>query len=430
MHRRSVAVYAAICTGIALATTPDTATAITLFGVESATFRWAPASGSVSYYRVYVSTNGGEPKRYRANGNEAVVNAKFGQTISVSVAAVNNTSGSAVEGPWSLPSEDVLFLDESGPEPNPEPNPDPEPEPNPEPEPEPEPLETRTHYDFDGDGRSDLLIQNVVTGELRVWAMEGTEIIEETTLATGPAVPVVAVGDFDGDETSDVLYFFEAFKTLSFYMNGTATGVIPLDPGWQVASSGDYDGDGRTDLLVRNTGTAEVAIWLLNGSQLIEAVSLFDLDETWQFRTGDFDGDGTDDIVARNTTGLIVMILMENGSSKSTSAVESTDAGWNLVGVGDLDADGRDDLIFRDTGGAVDAWLMDGSEVVASGRLASIKTIWTIVGFFDLDGDRAEDLVLRNTYGIVYAGLVNGLAIFSQGKIAALNGNWIVVSPR
>ena len=97
---------------------PGSATAETLFGVESATFRWDPATGPVTSYRIFVSTDGGPSKRYgTVSGTEAVVQAKYGQTISVSVTAISRSAGLVIQGSRSEPSDEVLFLAEPQPEP-------------------------------------------------------------------------------------------------------------------------------------------------------------------------------------------------------------------------------------------------------------------------------------------------------------------------
>jgi hypothetical protein len=420
-----VALCAALSVGLALVSTPVTATAETLFGVESATFRWDSATGPVTGYRVYVSTNGRRSSVYATvSGTEVIAHAEYGQTISVSVAAVSGSSGTLVLGPRSDASDEVLFL-QGSPPPLP---PEPQPEPEPEPEPVPEPVVMGIPSDFDGDGRSDLLLQNKETGRLRMWSMEGTEIVEAEILGPGPSLPVIAIGDFNGDQTADILYFAEDSATLIFRITGSGTSSLPLDPDWYVASSGDYDGDGRTDLLVRNTDTTELAIWLLNGSQLIEVVSLFDFDEFVQSRTGDFDGDGTDDLIIRSSAGAVLMIRMRNGARAWITVLPETGLDWNIAAVGDLDADGRDDLVFRHTDGTVYVWLMDGSEVVSDGPLGSASPDWEIAGLLDLDGDGAADLVWRHVNGSIDAWLLDGLTILSQDEITKLGYRWTLVS--
>jgi hypothetical protein len=439
LHRRTLALGVALSAGLALAITPATSKALTLYGVESAKFRWATTYGPVSYYRVYVSTNGGAPIHYRATGNEAVVQARFGQTISVSVAAVSDSSGNFVQGPMSLPSEDVLFLERSGSNPGPDPEPttqpDPEPTPQSDPEPtpgtgpEPDPQARTTPSDFDGDGRSDILIQNGTTGELRVWSMDGSQILSDDPLMTGPAVPVVSVGDFDGDGMADVLYFLDDSRTLAFYRSANGALNLPLDPGWHVESSGDYDGNGYADLLVRNTNTSEMAIWLLTGWGL-EVVPIFSVGQSSQIRTGDFNGDGTDDLVMSDSTGEAMdIVLMDNGVATSIDAVDGAAAGWSIAGVGDLNADGRDDVVFRHMQGSVYAWLMEGSEVVDSGSLGTADTTWEIVGLVDVDGDGDQDLIWHNEGGRTRVKFLDGLALLSYELITAIDENWVVVNP-
>jgi hypothetical protein len=409
-----MALCAAVGTGLALGSTPVTASAATLYGVQQATFRWSDASGPVTSYRVYVSRDGVQTSGYRTvYDNEAIINSEYGETISIAVAAVSTSSGNLVLGPRSDSSEDVLFLEE------------------PVPGQGPGPLALETPFDFDGDGRSELLVQNLTTGELRTWSMDGNEIVSDDRLVVGPVTPVVAVGDFDGNGLADVLYFLDGASTLKFYLTGNGTGVIPLDPWWHVASSGDYDGDGRTDLLVRNANTSEMAIWLLDGAELMEVVRIFDVDESWLVRTGDIDGDGTDDLVAFGSVGAQTgIILMANGEPKSIDIVGEVGVGWSLANVGDVNADGRDDLVFRTTNATVYIWLMAGFVVLDHGEVEGMGADWENVGLVDLDGDHARDLIWhRAADGRVRARYLDGVAVVSRQAIESLNGGWGFVNP-
>jgi hypothetical protein len=55
-------------------------------------------------------------------------------------------------------------------------------------------------------------------------------------------------------------------------MNGSQvlqTGVLGSVPAsWTAAETGDFDGDGKSDILWRNTANGAVAIWFMNGVQV------------------------------------------------------------------------------------------------------------------------------------------------------------------
>ena len=54
----------------------------------------------------------------------------------------------------------------------------------------------------------------------------------------------------------------------------------------------DFDGDGKDDLLWRNAGTAEVAVWLMDGPAYVRG-SIVLAEPLWSVsHVGDFNGDG------------------------------------------------------------------------------------------------------------------------------------------
>jgi len=58
---------------------------------------------------------------------------------------------------------------------------------------------------------------------------------------------------------------------------------VPL--AWQIAEVGDLDGDGKADLVLRNTTTGDVAVWLMNGlSPTQQIVVAPGVPLTWQIQ--------------------------------------------------------------------------------------------------------------------------------------------------
>jgi FG-GAP-like repeat len=98
---------------------------------------------------------------------------------------------------------------------------------------------------------------------------------------------VAAIGDFDGDGKSDILWFNkQSGKLAMWFMNGlTYSNAVALpesvDPSWTVVRAGDFNGDGKDDILWRNLGTSqkpgtgENAIWLMNGATLVKGQSIY-----------------------------------------------------------------------------------------------------------------------------------------------------------
>jgi hypothetical protein len=94
------------------------------------------------------------------------------------------------------------------------------------------------------------------------------------------------------------------------------------------------NGDGRVDLLWRDSTTGTVAIWLLNGLQVLQVGSLGSVPSNWIVaETGDFDGDAKRDILWRDTTAGSTEIWFMNGLQVSSSASLGTvPNAWTIQG--------------------------------------------------------------------------------------------------
>jgi hypothetical protein len=102
----------------------------------------------------------------------------------------------------------------------------------------------------------------------------------------------------------------------------------------KVAGTGDFNGDGMSDILWRST-SGEVAIWLMNGTQLLSpGVDLGNVPTTWStVQTGDYNGDGKSDILWRDTSGDTAIWFMNSTTISSTAIVGNIPTNWAVQSV-------------------------------------------------------------------------------------------------
>ncbi len=168
-------------------------------------------------------------------------------------------------------------------------------------------------HDFNGDGKPDILWRDT-SGNLAIWEMNGTTILNLNTAGLGnvPTVwSVAGIGDFNGDGYADILWRNTSTGDLAIWeMNGTTilnantAGIGNVPTNWSVVGVGDFNGDGKADILWRNNNNGNVAIWLMNGITLTNAstATFGNMPASWSAAgTGDFNGDGKSDILWRDT---------------------------------------------------------------------------------------------------------------------------------
>ena len=188
-----------------------------------------------------------------------------------------------------------------------------------------------------GTGGADVEWQDGIGGPLAAWAMNGAQIAsgQEITFQGNVVAPnaswsVAGIGDFNGDDNSDLLWRNQNGTLVDWSLNGSqitsAQDVTfqgsPAAPNssWNVAGIGDFNGDGKSDILWRNTN-GTVAEWTMNGSQVTSG------------RDVTFQGN----VLAPNAT-------------------------WSVAGIGDFDGDGKSDVLWRNTDGTLAEWTMNGSQ--------------------------------------------------------------------
>jgi uncharacterized delta-60 repeat protein len=234
----------------------------------------------------------------------------------------------------------------------------------------------------------------------------------------------------------------------------------------------------QPDLLLRNNGSGEIAIWGLNNNQIVAADytklangNVLKLDSNWQLISGksDLNGDGIRDIVwfnsATTETAIWYMQLGSNGLANVISPQSSfvyapsntpsntpsatspirPGVGWQLAAVADLLGDGRPEFLWEDRNlGASAIWQLNiGSNGRADVNLATASYItandpaktpiatgginsgWKIVGVGNFDNNTTNrDLMWFNEKTTETAiWLLNGTVVTSSGIINSGGSN-------
>jgi hypothetical protein len=243
------------------------------------------------------------------------------------------------------------------------------------------------------DGRFDLLWHHQGNGQLTNWHMNGPTILGSRYLNPSSATvdwKVRATGDFNADGKPDLVWQnLTSGEVVCWFMDGalqfSANWFSPttVSPAWEVVSVRDFNADGRPDLLWSNPTTGQAVVWYLNGlTRVSEAwVNASPLsDPSWKIRgTADFTGDGRPDVLWQHeTSGQPVVWIMNGPNQVSATTMPSPGAGeWKIRSIGDTNLDGFGDLVFHNssTGGVV-IWTMRGVSFLSYQWVGSVDPSW------------------------------------------------------
>ena len=125
--------------------------------------------------------------------------------------------------------------------------------------------------DFNGDGKLDLAVANEGSNTVSVFLGNGDgTFLPQQTFATGSDPYALAVADFNGDGKLDLAVANAGSNTVSVLLNTTTVGATTAsfaaqqtfaagtDP--ESVAVGDFNGDNNTDLAVANAGSNTVSV--------------------------------------------------------------------------------------------------------------------------------------------------------------------------
>jgi len=233
--------------------------------------------------------------------------------------------------------------------------------------------------------------------------------------------------DFNNDGKSDVLWRDTTGDVAMWLMNGgqvLQTGSLGNIPtAWSVIGQRDFTGAGYADLLWRDT-TGDLSMWFMNGITVSSAASLGNVATVWTVKgTGDLNGDGDGDLLWQDSSGDVVVWYMNGSTVSSTGSLGNVPTNWSIVGD-----DSIGNIYWRDSAGDLAIWQVSGGQVTASSGLGNVASNWQIAGLGDFDGDGVTDILFRDTSsGTVAIWFLNpGGQVQSTASLGAVPSNWSI----
>jgi hypothetical protein len=254
-----------------------------------------------------------------------------------------------------------------------------------------------------------------------------------------PPAPSAGLQDFNGDHMSDLLFQNNTTHGIAVWeMDGTQVLANPqvgiMTAGNHVAATGDFNGDHETDLLALSDTTHAVSVFQMNGTQITSAATVGTINAAggWHFAdTGDFNGDGKTDLLFINDTNQGVAEWQMDGTHVTANPqVGTMAAGFHFAATGDFNGDHKTDLLMlNDTTHAVSVWQMNGTQVSSTTTVGTINAAdgWHFADTGDFNGDGKTDLLFLNdtTHGVAVWEM-NGSQVTANPQIGTINasGGW------
>jgi Ca2+-binding RTX toxin-like protein len=284
--------------------------------------------------------------------------------------------------------------------------------------------------DFSGQGQSNIAWENS-SGTIAYWTVSGQSVTGAVLPISVPGWQLQDTGDFNGDgKTGDLVFRNAAGAVAIWDMNGSQllnSGVAAtIGTSWKIEGAADFNGDGKSDLLWENSN-GQIAIWQMDGPKLQSSALVATLPTSWHVvGSGDFDGDGKADILWRNAaTGDLAIWEMNGTQIKSTAVVATLSTSWHVAGTGDFNGDGKSDLLWTNDTGQVAIWDMNGEQMGPTAVIDSLPTSWKMAGTGDFNNDGKTDIFWRDSNsGLTAVWEMNNFIIANPFLLNSVDNSW------
>jgi hypothetical protein len=274
--------------------------------------------------------------------------------------------------------------------------------------------------DFNGDGSPDIV--SAPHGGIAVSLGNGDGTFAAPLIppvASADGINAFGVGDFNGDGINDLLLDDEDTGQLTVLLGkGDGTFTVGQSLPYPAASLAiaDFNGDGKLDVAL--SGISQTTILLGKGDGTFTEAPNPPTISSLQLVAADFNGDGKIDLAAVGCTGNSVTILLGNGDGTFTPGPSQPQLVASQVVAVDLNGDGKIDLAaVGGTGNSVSILLGNGDGTFTEAPTLpldlSFGAFALAVG--DFNGDGKPDLAV--------AARANNPSTTPGAKVSIFTGN-------
>jgi hypothetical protein len=155
----------------------------------------------------------------------------------------------------------------------------------------------------------------------------------------------VVTGDYNGDGTTDILFYRATDGLMRFYTTSASGSFTPLTPamygnvGWTHLVVGDYDRDGSDDVLWYRARDGLMRFYEVTDAGVFRAISpVYHGTRNWTtIPSGDYDGNGSDDLLFYRGDGLARFYEVDSsGTFRALGSVFYPSAGYAQIESAEL----------------------------------------------------------------------------------------------
>jgi hypothetical protein len=216
------------------------------------------------------------------------------------------------------------------------------------------------------DSHLDIIVSNYFDNTIGIFLGFGNgTFLDQTTYSTGNySAPIsIAIGDLNNDSRLDIVVANNAGDNIGIFLgydNGTFSSVITYSTGngslpYSVAI-GDFNNDNRLDIVVSNTGTVNLGIFIGYGNGTFLAIITYStgsLSGLLSVVAGDFNNDGRLDVAVALAGTNNVGVLFGNGNgtfSNQTTFPTGSGSDPCSIAIGDFNNDNQLDIAIANKG--------------------------------------------------------------------------------
>jgi VCBS repeat protein/fibronectin type III domain protein len=291
--------------------------------------------------------------------------------------------------------------------------------------------------DLNGDGHSDLVWFNQTTNQVAVWLMRGNSILAHPILGNGPANGrIVAVGNLNRTGNPQIIWYTGSNKyiawstTWSGSQPTTTATSFSLPTNFPTLAIANFDGDGSQDVVQWDPSSGKLSISKNNGSLNFTQQYSVEVLPHWDLvGVADLNGDGKHELVWRNQiSGQVSAWVMNKFQPAHYVAYSLPTLSWRIRGIGKVDASRAQGLIWgNEETGRTSFWRLNTNGQVTNPRLPVGAAPWEIAGapYFDGRNGLPEILWYNTQSGSVSVWRVNGTTI-TPSVIADPGTQWTI----